>query len=85
MDIRPAKGLQKLLLERLVAMGGPGEPMPLRVIVERSGGLRYEDLRAIARGERSDVLTARQAAALAAALEVPVSDVEAAATVLRQL
>lgn len=85
MEATPAKGLQLLLLQRAAELGEPGIPMSIRELVERSGGvLDYDRLRAIGRGERPGVLTVRQAAALADALEVPISEVEAAAIILRE-
>lgn len=86
MDAEPARGLQALILRRLAEMGDPSAPMGLRPLVERSGGvLDFDRLRAVARGERSGTLTAREAEALATVLDVPLEDVAAAATVLRQV
>lgn len=76
----PVDQLQQLVLTRLAQLGEPGTPMSARAAARRSHGrVSYDTLYQIANGKHSGRLTDATAEGIAAALEVPVSDVYDAA------
>lgn len=76
----PVDQLQLLVLTRLAELGEPGKAMSPREAARRSNGaVSYDTLYQIANGKHSGRLTDSVAAGIAAALEVPVSDVYDAA------
>ena len=80
----PVNELQDLVLRRLAELGTPGSPMSVRQAAMRArGGLNYETLRTIARGEHSGRISDRTAEALSLALDVPAQDVYNAARIPR--
>ena len=78
--------LQDLVLNRLAELGVPGAPMSIREAARRSGGrLNYETLRKISRAEHSGDITDQTAEGLSMALDVPISQIYAAARVPRPM
>jgi hypothetical protein len=76
----PLSRLQELIRTRLAALGERGKPMSHREAARRSrGAFSNETLSAILRGNHGGGITDRIAQGLAAALEVPVSEVYEAA------
>lgn len=79
-DRGPATGLQELVLRRLAELGDASGPMPaLQAVQAAEGGVSYETVRQIARGEHGGRLTDRTAQGLARTLRVPVDEVYKAA------
>lgn len=78
--MEPVTTLQHLVLDRLRDLGDRSGPLSTRLAARRSGGkVSYETLRKIARGEHSGDISDDVAQGIALALEVPLSQVHAAA------
>lgn len=79
-----SNALQDLVIQRLYDLGSEGKPMSARTAAARSRGLVSNDtLSRIARGTHTGSITDRTLQGIAHALDVPLTDVYAAAKIPR--